>query len=90
MNLKRGMKPMNGLMKNWKLLKHLTLKREKRLYFENRLCIPDGKIRETIMHDNHESLLGGHRGETKNLDIDTKAFLLAYNEARYKEICAIL
>ncbi len=90
MNLKRGMKPMNGLRKKLETVKAPYFKKGKRLYFENRLCIPDGKIREIIMHDNHESLLGGHRGETKNLDIDTKAFLLAYNEARYKEICAIL
>lgn len=39
----------------------------KRLYFENRLCIPKGNTRKTILHDNHESLLGAHRGFKKTL-----------------------
>ncbi len=63
------MKPMNGLIKKLETVKAPYFKKGKRLYFENRLCIPDGKIRETIMHDNHESLLGGHRGETKTLTL---------------------
>ncbi len=32
----------------------------KRLYFENRLCIPEGSIRQNILHDNHTSVHGGH------------------------------
>lgn len=39
----------------------------KRLYFEHRMCIPQGSTRKTILHDNHESLLGAHRGFNKTL-----------------------
>lgn len=39
----------------------------KRLYFENRLCIPNGKIRKQILHDNHYSLHGGHRSYQKTI-----------------------
>ncbi|CDF39069.1 unnamed protein product, partial [Chondrus crispus] len=42
-------------------------KNKNRLYFENRLCIPKGKIREIVLHDNHESLFGAHRGFKKTL-----------------------
>ena len=49
-------------------------KRGKRLYFENRLCIPNGKIRSTVINDNHESLLGGHRGFSKTLSLIKRYF----------------
>jgi len=49
-------------------------KKGKRLYFETRLCIPKGKIRETILHDNHESLLGAHRGSKKTLSLISRLF----------------
>lgn len=41
----------------------------KRLYFDKRLCVPKGKIRQTILHDNHESLLGAYRGSKKTLSL---------------------
>ena len=44
----------------------------KSLYFENRPRIPKGTIREIIMHDNHESLLGAHRGSKKTLSLITR------------------
>ena len=40
-----------------------------RLYFENRLCIPKGTVRDIILHDNHESLHGGHRGISKTISL---------------------
>ena len=49
-------------------------KRGQRLYFENRLCIPKGKIRELILHDNHESLIGAHRGATKTTSLIRRHF----------------
>lgn len=39
----------------------------KRIYLENKLCIPNGDTRKIIMHDSHESLLGAHRGLKKTL-----------------------
>ena len=50
------------------------VKRSKRLFFENRLCIPKCTIRATIMHDNHESLLGGHRGLNKTLSLLKRSY----------------
>ena len=44
------------------------------LYFEIRLCIPKGKIREIELHDNHESLLGAHRGFKRTLQYARRHF----------------
>ena len=38
-----------------------------RTYFEKRLCIPRWSLREMVLHDNHESLIGGHRAFQKTL-----------------------
>lgn len=38
-----------------------------RLYFEGRLCIPKGETRRQVLHDSHESVIGGHRGYRKTL-----------------------
>ena len=51
-----------------------NVKRSKRLFFENRLCLPKGTIRAMIMHDNHESLLGGHRGLNKTLSLLKRSY----------------
>ena len=37
-------------------------RRGRLLYFENRLCILNGSIKETVLYDNHLSLYVGHRG----------------------------
>ena len=37
----------------------------KRIYIENRLCIPEGSIRQNILHEDHTSVYGGHRGYKK-------------------------
>ncbi|CDF33000.1 unnamed protein product [Chondrus crispus] len=37
------------------------------IYFENKLCIQKCRIREIMLHDNHESLHGAHRGLKKTL-----------------------
>ncbi len=81
---------MNGLIKNWKLLKHLTSKKEKDSILKIDSVIPDGNMRETIMHDNHESLLGGHRGETKTLTLIRRHFYWPTMKHDIKKICAIL
>ncbi|CDF37990.1 unnamed protein product [Chondrus crispus] len=49
-------------------------KNKNRLYFENRLCIPKGKIREIVLHDNHKSLFGAHRGFKKTLQYVRRHF----------------
>ena len=43
------------------------MKMGNRLYFEKRFCIPHGSLREMILHDNHESLIGWHRALQKTL-----------------------
>ena len=40
-----------------------------RLYLNDKLCIPSGNIEKTILNDNHESLLGAHRGYKKTLSL---------------------
>ncbi|CDF41213.1 unnamed protein product [Chondrus crispus] len=49
-------------------------KNKNRLYFENRLCIPKGKMREIVLHDIHESLFGAHRGFKKTLQYVRRHF----------------
>ena len=58
----------------WENPKQPYMKQGKRLYFEKRLCIPKGEIRDMIMHDNHESLLGGHRGISKTTSLIRRHF----------------
>ena len=40
-----------------------------RPYVNDKLCIPNGNIKKTISNDNHESLLGAHRGYKKTLSL---------------------
>lgn len=37
----------------------------KRLYSEQRLCIPKGELRKTILQSNDESLVGSHKESNK-------------------------
>ncbi len=46
----------------------------KRLYFENRLCIPEGALRQNILHDHHTSVYGGHRGYNKTNSLIKRNF----------------
>ncbi len=65
---------MNTLKKNGQMLKNRILRKDKRLYFENKLCVPQENLRNYIMHDNHESLLGGHRCEKKTSPLIQRQF----------------
>ncbi len=72
--LEKGYKTDEQLNENLETVQEPYFKKGKRLSFENRLCIPGGEIRETIMHDNHESLLGGHRRDNKTLTLIRRHF----------------
>ncbi len=65
---------MNKFKDKWENVKESYFKREKRLYFENRLFIPQGNLRNSIVHDNNESLLEGHSGETKTFTLVQRHF----------------
>ncbi len=75
------------LQRKWSMLKEpYFLKKDKRLYFENRLCVPQGNLRNNIMHDNIESLLGGHRGENKTFTLIQRHFYGRLKEMTLKSM----
>jgi Integrase zinc binding domain len=41
--------------------------REGVLYKEGKLCVPIGKLRHTLMHDAHDSIVAGHLGIDKTI-----------------------
>jgi Integrase zinc binding domain len=41
--------------------------RECMLYKDGKLCVPIGKLRQTIMHDAHDSIVAGHLGIDKTI-----------------------
>ena len=58
----------------WEQTEPPYIKKSNRIYFEGRLCIPNGNLKNTILHDNHNSLLGGHRGENKTYELIKRDF----------------
>ena len=42
-------------------------KSEGKLYLNYKLCLPEGNVSTMILHDNHKSLYGAHRGVRKLL-----------------------
>jgi Integrase zinc binding domain len=42
--------------------------REGVLYKDGKLCVPIGKLRQTLMHDAHDSTVAGHLGIDKTID----------------------
>ena len=73
-SLESGYEKDEYFKKIWEDPREPFTKKGQRLYFEKRLCIPKGKIRDTIMHDNHESLLGAHRGISKTTSLIKRHF----------------
>ena len=47
-----------------------------RIYFEKRLCIPCGSLREMVLHENHESIICGHRAFQKTLRLLKRHYYL--------------
>jgi Integrase zinc binding domain len=37
------------------------------LYKDGKLCVPIGKLRQTLMHDAHDSIMAGHLGIDKKI-----------------------
>ena len=54
-----------------------------RLYLDEKLSISSGNIKKTILNENHDSLLGAHRGYKKILSLITRYF---YRPNRKKEL----
>ena len=56
-----------------------------RLYLNDKLCIPSGNIKKTILNDNHESLLGAHRGYKKTISLISRYFYWPNMKKELKE-----
>ena len=56
-----------------------------RLYLNDKLCIPRGNIKKTILNDKHESLLGAHRSYKKTLSLISRYFYLPNMKKELKE-----
>ncbi len=87
-SLKQKSKMMKTFKKKWDNTKEPYVERGKQFYCANRLCIPQGK--ETIMNDNHKSLLGGHRGERKTLNLIKRHFYWSSLRKRHQELRTFL
>ncbi|KAL4347069.1 hypothetical protein GQ457_17G008780 [Hibiscus cannabinus] len=58
------------------------------LFRLNKLCIPQGSLREFLVHEAHGGGLMGHFGVTKTLDIVMEHFFLPHMRKTVAKICA--
>lgn len=60
------------------------------LYYQNRLCIPRGEIRTAIMHDHHDTPIGGHQGFERTYEVIHRKFYwkqMSKDIRRYVRTC---
>ena len=55
------------------------------LYLNDKQCVPSGNTKKTILNDNHESLLGAHRGYKKKLSLISRYFYWPNMKKELKE-----
>ena len=65
-----------SLRNHFKDPKEPYIKMKNRLYLEKRFCIRHGSLREMVLHDNHESLIGGHCAFQKTLRLLKRHYYL--------------
>jgi hypothetical protein len=44
------------------------------LYHKGRICVSNGKLRATLLHDYHDAISAGHLGVDKTLETLTRTF----------------